>query len=836
MSSRSRKTKKIVEVEEDDRDKVGSEEDKVKEESKEEKTEITDQTSVVLKLVDALHNILRKDAIVGIEAYHDINKLLFLRFIQPHLSTTLSTLVDPTMYKDVEDFNESILEYLKNPLLLCKATESEFEEVTKILYKRILNTHPLTKEIFKKNDYFRATPKTIRTCLTLIIKDLKNCEFDKMNSDIKGVIYEHFLNGYANTGKEFGQFFTPRPLIRLILSLNEELFEDFEEKKISSIYDPCMGTAGFLTEAYKYLATKNIANINLYGTELDPKAYMSGIMNVLLTTGSAHNLECKNSLSNNTYVQFDCIVTNPPFGIKGIKYDEVLKNSEVKAIANESKKSKPMSYPMKELYPIKTNDICALFLQHCIEKLNYYGICNIVLPDGQIINSKPNVKLRKHLIEECDLKAVLSIPGGTFTHAAVSTVVLFFSKYKTKRTNEVKFYEAVNDCKEFKLLCTVEYDQIAANTYILNYKHYMPQEERNISRAAELKPLGEICELIKGKHSSTHTVTVENGNIKFITLAFVEKWQYVTEYDFDDEAVFIGYTSSGRLWPLHYYSGKYKYCNLLYKLKHTNEIKTKYLYYYLLSKVRDRIQENYIKGAANKSLDTCLFKNIQIPVPSLEVQEEIIANCEIMEESKRLSLTQIENTKKIIEIYNRRQIKPMFDDEKVETKLFGEIIEFLPKRGTYKSADGKEQSEENKYRFYTCASEHKYIDTALYTDDLYLIINRNGNADIRMDTEFSAEKDHIYVCKTGNHTLTNYVYYYLSSNLDLISDKMIGMGIKGTSKEKLNALKIPVPSMEAQKKIIATLEMLYKSIDSYTVNINEYEKRIAQIINFNLYE
>ena len=811
-----------------------------------------DTTSLIMNLVDNLHNVLRKDAIIGSDAYHDINKLLFLRFIQPCVTTTLTTLVDPAMYENVEDFDESIFEYLKDLNKLVVISDlGEFEKEVKILYKRILGTHPLTREIFNKNDYFKAKAKTLRTCLQKIVKTINDEDFDNLDSDIKGLIYEHFLNGYADKGgKEFGQFFTPRNLINLIMKLNNEVFDDIEEKTLKTVYDPCMGTAGFLTEAYKYLKNNKTQenksiDINLHGTELEPKTYASGIMNVLLATGGIHNVQCKNSLYDNKLIEFDWIVTNPPFGVKGIKYNEILQSGEHEAKSNsmirgqKNKKQKKTNFEMSDLYPIKTNDCSALFLQHCIKKLKNNGICNIVLPDGQLTNSKTSIKLREYLVNECDLKAVLTIPNGTFKHAGVATIVLFFSKQEETRTSEVKFYTAVDNCSEYKLLCTVDNETLEQNKYVLNYKNYMPKEERKTRGNVELKTLGELCELVKGKHSSTKTITNEEGKAKFITLAFEEKWQYTNEYDFDDDVVFIGYTSSGKNWPLHYYKGKYKYCNLLYKIKTNDEILPRYLYYYLLSNIRDSIPEKYIKGTANKSLNTELFNKIQIPVPDLEVQKEIIADCEVMEESKRLSLMQIENIKKIIDIYNRTQVKTLFDlqtdnsdnENKTEIKTLGELVEYLPKRGNYKSADGKEQSNENKYRFYTCSEKYKYINECLYKDDLYLIINRTQTANVRIDNEFSCESENLFVCKTDDATLTRYLYFFIKSNINEILSNMTGSVIKVISKEKLNAIQIPVPDEEKQKEIINKYEENQVILNKYMSEIENIKKYITDIEN-----
>jgi type I restriction-modification system DNA methylase subunit len=837
------------------------------------KSKNKDTTSLIMNLVDNLHNVLRKDAIIGSDAYHDINKLLFLRFIQPCVTTTLTTLVDPEMYENVEDFDESIFEYLKdlNKLVVISDLD-EFEKEVKILYKRILGTHPLTREIFNKNDYFKAKAKTLRTCLQKIVKTINDEDFDNLDSDIKGLIYEHFLNGYADKGgKEFGQFFTPRNLINLIMKLNNEVFDDIKEKTLKTVYDPCMGTAGFLTEAYKYLKnnkTQEIKtdenksiDIKLHGTELEPKTYASGIMNVLLTTGGIHSVQCKNSLYDNKSIEFDWIVTNPPFGVKGIKYNEILQSAEHEAKQNsmirgqKNKKQKKTSFEMSELYPIKTNDCSALFLQHCIKKLKNNGICNIVLPDGQLTNSKTSIKLREYLVNECDLKAVLTIPNGTFKHAGVATIVLFFSKQEETRTNEVKFYEAINNCQEYKLLCTVDNETLEQNKYVLNYKNYMPKEELKVRGNAELKTLGEVCKINIGFTPSTKDASLyDNNGYVWISIA-------------DMTNFYIGNSNKkiSKQAVLNKTDKLVKKGNVLFSFKlsigkvcmatqdlYTNEaiasicsndesiLLNKYIAYYLSSQDFSQSGNGCI---GNGSMNKTSVSNIQIPVPSLDVQEEIIADCEVMEESKRLSLMQIENIKKIIDIYNRTQIKTLFDLPNIEKKTIEDLCDFSS--GKFNSRDKKE---EGKYAFYTSTAINPSGRSDNYCFDFpkYIILNKDGGSGdgvygdhIGLGKSYllegkSAATSHqlCLVNKDETLLLLEYLHVWLCVNKNQIMDLAhYTTGLGCIRQSDIKEISIPVPSIEKQKEIIKKYESKQLVLENYNNEIENIKKYITDIEN-----
>ncbi|MBN8683729.1 MAG: N-6 DNA methylase [Chitinophagales bacterium] len=242
-------------------------------------------------------------------------------------------------------------------------------------------------------------------------------------------LYEDKIKNMGNAGRNGGEYYTPRPLIRTIVQVVAPKIGD-------KIYDGAVGSAGFLCEAFDYLqnskaginggsglTTKEIEILQkrtFYGKEKKSLAYIIGIMNMIL-----HGVEAPNIIHTNTLTEnladiqekdrFDVVLANPPFG--GKERAEVQQN-----------------------FPIKTGETASLFLQHFIKILKAGGKAGVVIKNTFLSNTdNATVAIRKHLLESCNLHTVLDLPGGTFTGAGVKTVVLFFEKGKA--TQKVWFYQ-----------------------------------------------------------------------------------------------------------------------------------------------------------------------------------------------------------------------------------------------------------------------------------------------------------------------------------------------------------------------------------------------------------
>jgi type I restriction enzyme M protein len=234
-------------------------------------------------------------------------------------------------------------------------------------------------------------------------------------------LYEAKIKNMGNAGRNGGEYYTPRPLIRAMIKVTAPKIGE-------RIYDGACGSAGFLCEAFEYLspqATKaadltTLQTKTFYGKEKKSLAYVIAIMNMIL-----HGIEAPNIIHTNTLGEnindiqekdrFDVILANPPFG--GKERQEVQQN-----------------------FPIKTGETAFLFMQHFIKSLKAGGRAAIVIKNTFLSNTdNASVSLRKLLLESCNLHTVLDCPGGTFQGAGVKTVVLFFDKGRP--SSKVWFYQ-----------------------------------------------------------------------------------------------------------------------------------------------------------------------------------------------------------------------------------------------------------------------------------------------------------------------------------------------------------------------------------------------------------
>ncbi len=309
-------------------------------------------------------------------------------------------------------------------------------------------------------------------------------------------LYEAKIRNMGNAGRNGGEYYTPRPLIRAMIQV-------VKPKIGERIYDGAAGSAGFLCEAYNYLrssaqTTKKLEILQtktFTGKEKKSLAYVIAIMNMIL-----HGIEAPNIIHTNTLTEnisdiqdkdrFDVILANPPFGGKERK--EVQQN-----------------------FPIKTGETAFLFLQHFIKYLKAGGRAGIVIKNTFLSNSDNASKaLRRELLESCSLHTILDCPGGTFQGAGVKTVVLFFEKGAP--TRKIWYYQldpgrnlgktnALNDddLKEFVELqvnfadsaksWTIDAADIDKETYDLSVKNPNKAEEAPLREPEEI--IAEIAAL-----------------------------------------------------------------------------------------------------------------------------------------------------------------------------------------------------------------------------------------------------------------------------------------------------------------------------------------------------
>jgi len=235
-------------------------------------------------------------------------------------------------------------------------------------------------------------------------------------------LYEDKIKNMGNAGRNGGEYYTPRPLIKAIIKV-------VQPKIGQTIYDGAAGSAGFLCEAFAFLMESKkltptdvdtLQKKTFFGKEKKSLAYIIGTMNMILHGIDAPNIVHTNTLGENIADiqekdRFDIVLANPPFG--GKERTEVQQN-----------------------FPIKTGETAYLFLQHFMKILRAGGSAGIIIKNTFLSNTdNASVAIRKELLENHNLHTILDCPSGTFQGAGVKTVVLFFNK--GEQTKKVWYYQ-----------------------------------------------------------------------------------------------------------------------------------------------------------------------------------------------------------------------------------------------------------------------------------------------------------------------------------------------------------------------------------------------------------
>ena len=295
-----------------------------------------------------------------------------------------------------------------------------------IPYIRKIDTTPereLVASVFQQiPTKFMDSAYTFAEVLDLI-DELDWCTLE--DSQIITQFYEESLQKMGSAGRQAGgEFYTPRPLIRLIIKI-------IDPKIGETIFDPFMGSAGFLVEAFQYLKNKKpsareyekLQSGIIQGQEKKPVPFLLGVMNCIL-----HDLYGAKLKRGNTFAQnirqidpadrVDVVLTNPPFG-------------------GEEEKT------LLENFPYPTSATQVLAVQYILRRLKPGGRCGMVIDEGFLFrtNEKAFVNTKKELLEENNLFAVVSLPQGLFTAVGTSnkTDLLFFERGKP--TKDVWYYE-----------------------------------------------------------------------------------------------------------------------------------------------------------------------------------------------------------------------------------------------------------------------------------------------------------------------------------------------------------------------------------------------------------
>lgn len=651
-----------------------------------ERKQLDDSNKSTLKtFYSKCFNILRNsEHLTGDKALRNLSYLLILKLLEPKLEEINFNNYD-YIFEELKDSEKSEIIKFTKFSFLGKSKDVNIYNQLRLVWQEILSNHPKTREIFRKRKTFDI--KRNSTYVNLI-KEISNIDFSLIDHDIQGEAYENILKD-TMSGKVLGQFFTPPILKKLCVDLVKPRIK--QDGKIETIFDPAMGTGGFLITSVKHLEKESKSkNINLDwdfistkglgGIEAEPDTFQLAKSNMLISTGHLFsNIKLGDSIRNSIEGKYDIVLANPPYGIKGLNYIGIENINRDKYL------------------PIKSNSAVPLFLQAIINILKINGRCAIILPNGKDLNGEQTdlISTREYLMKTCDLKEVIYLPAGIFTHTPIRTCIFYFIKKrdiykvvktkitisktsgketkrsyqftKTHQTTNVKFYEC-NPHTSFKeLKVDVPIEQIANNSYSLNYNDYLEDgDEYKNTKNIKWVTLKDICIFKRGKQLS------KKNFIKGI-YPVIGGGQSATGYhnQFNkDENTILCSSSGAYAGFINRYSSKVwaSDCFSIHT-KNNKKLNENYLYYYL-----KHIQDDIYKlqtGTAQPHVYPKTICDMKFPLPNMELQNKIIAT----REKNFNKITSLKKTIKKIQNMNNDVMLSIFEDSSEDTSSSGSSSE-----------------------------------------------------------------------------------------------------------------------------------------------------------------
>jgi type I restriction-modification system DNA methylase subunit len=812
-----------------------------------------DKITPILKQVDKAHNILfQAESIVGQKALQIIMSLLFLKLIQPFLSDKPEEgkidLLNKKHYEDKytdDDVLEKIFGYFKDLKSLTKLPHKDIRNDTQNdaikQMGEILKRHPITKRIYTESNFIKVhEATTIQTIINEVINKINFKEFED-NEDVIGEIYEHILNKYVKTkSKELGQFFTPRKLMKLIIHYkNDRLKKLFNKKKSISIYDSCMGTGGWIVTAYNMLKDNNY-DINIAGGEVEPDTFQYGLMNLILTLKkfpSEDNIKCNSSLTHINKNKYNLITTNPPFNSKKqIKFNQIVSNFE------KDEYTKKQSIKIDEIYKLKKDDPPIQFLELDYYKLEENGMCIIVLPYGDFFFGSSFQKTREYFMKEVNITDIILVPGGIFTHTGIKTCVLIFEKNK-KGTECINISKINNDCTKIINITKLKIEDIKKESVFSWYhQDYLIDpiiNELNIKMPSfEWIEFEKLFSLEKGQLQSSKVEEDENGDGVFINTSKIQNFKKITDTMYEGENIFIttfmpkGKTEDDSYIVLQYYNGKCSYSDLLSIMilndEYKNKINKKYIYY-LLKSIKLHIEKTYQKGACNKSLDQKNFNRMKLPIPSIEIQNNLVKTLDSSNEKVKYMKLIVENMKQDIDTFFELTIE--IENRKKETRWINFDKVFTLEKGKLQSST-VEDDEEGEILFISkeeLSNNTRKINIDNYYENGLFIANAfngNGKCPIRFTEQKCIHSDLMLRLNINDEfkDIINikYFYYfleYIKDNIEYTYDK--GSCNKSLDQKNFNRMKIQIPSIIQQNKCIEKINQMEEIINRWGTDIED---------------
>jgi type I restriction enzyme M protein len=692
----------------------------------------------------------------------------------------------------------------------------------------------LFRTIFRSAFLPYRSPET----LGLFLKEINF--FDYTHPEELGNAYEYLLSIMSAQG-DAGQFRTPRHIIDFIVDVINPTKDD-------TVLDPACGTGGFLVSSYNHILEqhkgksgssnqekpltpderKKLMN-NLEGYDIDPSMVRIAQVNMYLHQFKNPKIFQYDSLTNEERWndKFDVILANPPFMTpKG-------------GIKPHSK------------FGIQANRSEVLFVDYIMNHLRPNGRAGIIVPEGIIFQSgKAYKQLRKRLVED-GLYAVISLPSGVFQpYSGVKTSILLINKSHSINSDRVLFLQlrslgislgaarnliSENDLPEAEqiLFQFLEGNHDFESNFAFSVsKKIIEDKDFNLSSSIyrdsvkvnsgyAFTRIIDVCAVSKGKSSSTKT---DKGSYPLYLTAEYPK--PASHFDFSGEGVavpLISATGHGKadVKRIHYVNGEFALANLLafVEPRDRSSLDPKYLFHVLNGNKAGLA--SLMKGAANVTMKVSDLENFMIPIPTIEVQKQIVAELDgyaaIIDGAKKI----VENWRPRIEI-----------DEAWEMIRLGDLVEVLDSK---RKPITKSDRVAGPYPYYGATGIVDHVADYIFNEPLVLVGEDGAKWASGEATAFMVEgkcwvNNHAHVIRPNRNKLFDlYLTSYLTQ-LDL-TPFITGVTVPKLNQEKLKSIEIPVPPLDIQKIIAEQLRIELDGVEASKRLLESTESRISKIID-----
>jgi len=672
-------------------------------------------------------------------------------------------------------------------------------------------------------------------------------KFDYQHSEDLGNAFEYLLSIMGSQG-DAGQFRTPRNIIEFIV-------DAVDPNKDESILDPACGTAGFLIEAYKHITKNKKLTPNevqelakhIHGVDIDPGMAKIARVNLYLHGFKTPLITEDDTLSNEKLwgTKYDIIFANPPFMTpKG----GIIPHDKFSVLSNRAE---------------------VLFTDYIAEHLKLAGRAGIVVPEGIIFQSG-NVykKLRKMLIDDSYLWGVISLPAGVFNpYSGVKTSILLLDRKRAAKNKEILFFKVDNDgfdlgaqrreiskndlpealevVKKWKngektessKAIYVEKSKISENDdYNLSVDQYRVTVDYGNTKWPMVE-LREVVEILDSKRKPITKSDRKTGQFPYYGATGV--LDYVHDYIFDDRLVLIG--EDGAKWGIgdktaFIAEGKYWVNNHAHVVR---PIKEKLIDTFLVSYLNSIDLSPFITGVTVPKLNQEKLKSIKVPLPPLEIQEQIVAELDgyanIIAGAKQI----IQNWKPKIDIN--------LEWEKVK---LGEVCDFI--RGPFGGSLKKEifvnsgyavyeqshaiYSDFSKFRYFVNEEKFKEMERfEVRPNDLIMSCSgtMGKTAIVPTGSKRGIINQALLKLTTHNNLNINFLKLWMDSSdfqAQLLS-QVSGVAIQNVASVKvLRDLYIILPAIETQKQIVEKIEAERTLVESSKKLIEIYEQKTKESI------